>query len=228
MGRVPVHTRLLPALFAATALTAFAGCQAPAPNPNPSSAPTETSSPSATPTPDPTRPPLADLALGPDGFEQLPLGVEPGTDPTLSLVSFDAAACGGAGVWNAHPAYPATGEFYGPGTAFTVTDFGTGSIGRIDLNSADIPTDEGIRIGSSRDEVETAYPVAAVQDGGLVDIYVVTGRAGLLQIEVAKTEPTGYWEAARVDRVQYIHATTPDQGVFSVAASGNVLGVCQV
>lgn len=222
-----MRTRSLPTLVAATLLAALAGCQVAGPTPDPSSAPTETSTPSATPTPDPTRPALAELALGPDGFEQLPLGVAPTTDAELALVTYDAAACDGFGVWNADPAYTATGEVYGPGTAFTVTDFGTGSIGRIDLNSADIPTDAGIRFGSTRDDVESAYPDAALQDGGLVDIYVVTGTTGTLQIEVAKTEPTGYWEAARVDRVQYLHATTTDQGVFSVAASGNVLGVCQ-
>lgn len=218
-----MHRTVAPAALLAASLLVLVGCT---PGGSPSPSPTS-AAPDETAAPEPTRPALEELALGPDGFEQLPLGEAPATDPELALVSYDAAACDGTGVWNADPSYPATGEFYGPGTAFTVTDFGTGSITRIDLNSADIPTDEGVRFGSTRADVEAAYPDATVDDQGLTDVYVVSGAVGTLQIEVAKDESTGYWEADRVDTVQYIHASTTDQGVFSVAASGNVLGVCQ-
>lgn len=197
----------------------------PTPTPSGEPTPTATATPSPTPTPE-GRPALDELELTADGFAQLPLGEAPSTDPELAMVTYDAAACEGLGVWNADPSYAASGEVYGPGTAFTVTDAGTGALVRIDLNSADIPTDAGIRFGSTRAEVLAAYPGASVQDGGLTDIVVVEGQVGTLQIELAKAEPTGYWEADRVDRVQYIHASTADQGVFSVAASGNVLGVC--
>lgn len=220
-----MHRIGVPALLAASLLV-LAGCTPGAPEPDPT--PTSTSTPSATAEPPaPARPTMAELALGPDGFEQLPLGETPTTGPELAMVTFDPDACDGFGVWDADPSYAATGPGYGPGTAFTVTDFdGSGRLGRIDLNSADIPTDAGIRFGSTRAEVEAAYPDATVEDLGLTDVYVIAGDVGLLQIEVAKSESTGYWEAERIDVVQYIHTSTSDLGVFSVAASGNVLGVC--
>lgn len=197
--------------------------------PTASPEPSESSS-SPVPTPDPTRPALAELALGPDGFAQLPLGEAPPTDPALALVTYDGAACGGFGVWNADPSYASSDpESYGPGTAFTVTDrdggAATGTITRIDLNANDIATDAGIRYGDDRAAVESAYPEATVHDAGLVDVYAVEGEAGLLLIEVATDAE--YWTGYRpLDTVVYIHASMADSGVFSVAASGNVLGVC--
>jgi len=218
------------ASLAGVALLLLTACgpDAPAPTGTPTG-PTSGPSASATPTPEPlVRPALGDLALGADGFAQLPLGQVPTTDPLVAMVTFDAAACDGNGVWNADGSYISTDpDAYGPGTAFTVTA-GPGSNGaltRIDLNTFDIPTDAGIRIGSTRAEVVAAYAGATVQPMGLTEVFVIEGQVGLLQIEVASDAE--YWAGFRPNgTVVYIHASLPDQGVFSVAASENVLGIC--
>lgn len=54
----------------------------------------------------------------------------------------------GAELWRTDPAYAASSPAYGPGSAFGVgVDRDTGVVNRIDLYSADIPTDGGVRIG---------------------------------------------------------------------------------
>jgi hypothetical protein len=225
--------RIIPAsLLAVTMVLTLAACGpgggTPSSSPSGSASPTATPTDTATPTPEPvTRPALADLALGPDGFEQLPLAVVPTTDPAIAMVTFDAAGCGGLGVWNADPSFASTDpNLYGPGTAFTVTSDGPGGpMSRIDLNANDIPTTAGIRFGDSRAAVEAAYPGAAVVSSVLTDIYVVTGSAGNLQIEVSAD--ASYWAGFRPnDTVVYIHASRPSWGTFSVAASENILGIC--
>jgi hypothetical protein len=226
--------RLLPATLLAIPLALTLSACDPGPGPgttaspseSASASPTESATPTSTPVPV-TRPALADLALGPDGFEQLPLGVAPTTDPTIAMVTVDLAACGGEGVWNADPSYASTDpNVYGAGTAFSVASDGvTGPMSRIDLNANDIPTDEGIRFGDTRAEVEAAYPGAAVVSAVLTDIYVIPGTVGTLQIEVA--DDASYWTGFRPnDTVVYVHASLPMWGTFSVAASENILGVC--
>lgn len=222
--------RLHPAVLLAIPLVlTLSACD---PDPGPGSTPSESASasPTETPTPTPepeTRPALADLALGPDGFEQLPLGVVPTTDPAIAMVTLDAAACGGEGVWNADPSFASTDpNVYGAGTAFSVASDGpAGPISRIDLNANDIPTDAGIRFGDTRAEVEAAYPGAAVVSAPLTDVYVIPGTVGTLQIEVSAD--ASYWAGFRPnDSVVYVHASLPVWGTFSVAASENILGVC--
>lgn len=223
--------RILPASLLAIGLVVTLSACDPGggtPSASPTGSASATPSESATPTPEPeTRPALADLALGPDGFEQLPLGAVPTSDPTLAMVTFDAAACSGQGVWNADPSFASTDpDVYGSGTAFSVTSDGPGGpMSRIDLNANDIPTTAGIRYGDSRAAVAAAYPGAAIVATGLTDIYVVSGTVGTLQIEVSAD--ASYWAGFRPnDTVVYIHASVPSWGTFSVAASENILGIC--
>lgn len=59
----------------------------------------------------------------------------------------------------------------------------------------------------------------------------MSGPTGILQIEVASRSTPDedlYWDAAGTPdgRVLYIHAVASAIGVFSVAASGNVVGGC--
>jgi hypothetical protein len=229
-----IRTRLLGAApLAAIALVLLAACGPGDPAPT-ETADDETPAAEETPTPTPTptvRPALADLALGPDGFAELRLGEPASSGPDLSLVGFDPAACSGAGLWSADPTYASSDpNVYGAGTAFTVTDASTGGptgvITRIDLNANDIPTTEGVRFGDGRASVDAAYPGVTVVDNDLTDIYVVPGTGGnQLLIEVA-SDPS-YWAGFRPDEtVVYIHASTADWGVFSVAASENLLGIC--
>ena len=207
---------------------------------SPSAEPSE----SPTPSPDPTRPALAELVLSADGLGPLGLSSPPDDDPATSLVSFEPEGCmdavtgedygitpgdPGAELWRTDPAYAASSPAYGPGSAFGVgVDRDTGVVNRIDLYSADIPTDGGVRIGDPGASIAAAHPGATVVPEYLTDIHVVEGALGILQIEVAKNAPDiegDYWEG-RAGTVVYIHAVTPDLGVFSVAASGNLVGVC--
>lgn len=195
---------------------------------------------SPTPTPDPTRPALAEVALSADGLGPLALGSPRDDDPATRMVAFEPGACvsaelgiapgdPGADLWRTDPAYATTSPAYGPGTAFGVgVDRDTGIVNRVDLYSADIPTDRGVRIGDPGASISAAHPDATVVPEYLTDVHVVFGPRGTLQIEVAKNPPDmegDYWEG-RAGTVVYIHAVATDLGIFSVAASGNLVGVC--
>lgn len=237
--------------FAAAVLIALAACgpsAEPVASPSASSSvdvsPSAEPSASPTPTPDPTRPALAELALSADGLGPLALGSPPDDGPETSLVSFEPEGCTdavtgedwgigpadpGAELWRTDPEYSATEPAYGPGSAFGVgVDRDTGVVNRVDLYSADVPTDGGVRIGDPGSSIAPAHPDATIVPEYLTDIHVVEGALGTLQIEVAKNPPDmegDYWEG-RAGTVVYIHAVTIDLGVFTVAASGNLVGVC--
>lgn len=233
--------------LAAALLVALAACGPtvePVASPSASSSvdasPSAEPSASPTPTPEPTRPALAELALSADGLGPLALGSPPDEDPATRMVAFEPGACvsdelgiapgdPGADLWRTDSAYATTAPAYGPGTAFGVgVDRDTGIVNRVDLYSADIPTDGGVRIGDPGSSIVAAHPDATIVPEYLTDIHVVEGALGTLQIEVAKNPPDmegDYWEG-RAGTVVYIHAVTTDLGVFSVAASGNLVGVC--
>ncbi|WP_156710887.1 hypothetical protein [Yonghaparkia sp. Soil809] len=245
MIRPQFRRRAMGGALAGALLLALVGCGPTAePVASPSASvdvsPSAEPSESPTPTPDPTRPALAELALSAEGLGPLALGDPPDEDPATRMVSFEPDACvsteaeiapggPGADLWRTDPAYATTTPAYGPGTAFGVgVDRDTGIVDRIDLYSADIPTDGGVRIGDAGASVAAAHPDATVVPEYFTDIHVVTGAIGILQIEVAKNPPDmegDYWEG-RAGTVVYIHAVTTDLGVFSVAASGNLVGVC--
>jgi len=138
-----------------------------------------------------------------------------------------------APAWLIDPSYevPPTPNDSGRPFGVAVDDTASNVVMRIDLYTDDIPTDEGIRIGDTRADVQAAYPTAVVTESYLTDIYVIAGPTGLLQIEVVSTSTTDealYWDASGITDgvVLYIHAVTPANGVFSVAASGNAVGDC--
>jgi hypothetical protein len=146
-------------------------------------------------------------------------GIEPG-DPE-------------AGGWFIDPSYrlPPSPNFGGNPFGVGIDEAAGTVVSRIDLYSADIPTDGGIRIGDSRAEVEAAYPSASVAESYLTDIFVISGPSGLLQIEVVSqstADKADYWASTGIPdgQVVYIHAVVPAFGVFSVAASGNGVGGC--
>ncbi|MEQ1737175.1 MAG: hypothetical protein ABL886_12325, partial [Rhodoglobus sp.] len=97
---------------------------------------------------------------------------------------------------------------------------------RIDLFSSAIPTNGGVRIGDTRADVVAGHPDAALVASDLTDVYVDGGPNGSLQIEVAKAEGSGYWPAAEIDQVVYIHAVVTGYGTFTVVASENIAGGC--
>jgi hypothetical protein len=244
MSRTAVLRRWVSALLVSgvvAALTACAPSAGPVASPSATPSPTASSaSPSPTPSPDPTRPALTELALSPAGLGPLELGVAPDADPATRMVSFDPEGCvnaemgiapgdPAAGLWRTDASYASSDPAYGPGIAFGVgVDRDTGLVNRIDLYSADIATDGGVRIGDPGSSIAAAHPGATVVEEYLTDIHVITGPTGTLQIEVAKNaaDMSGdYWEG-RAGTVVYIRAASPGIGVFTVAASGNLVGVC--
>lgn len=250
--RMPVHSRIVLVAVCMASLVGVSGCTlplAPAPTETPSESPSVSESAEPDPEPTPlTRPALADLELSAAGLGPLLLGEPPATDPALRMVAFEPEGCTdaetgesfgveagdpGAGGWFIDPSYrlPATPSFGGNPFGVGVDESAGNVVTRIDLYSADIPTDEGIRIGDSRAEVEAAYPGASVAESYLTDIFVISGPSGLLQIEVVSQstpDKADYWMSTGIPdgEVVYIHAVVPSLGVFSVAASGNGVGGC--
>lgn len=231
--------RLVPAtLLAITLAVALSACipgggGTPTPTGSPSATPTEEVTP--TPTPE-TAPARADLALSPDGMGTLVFGVAPSTDPATAMLVLDTEYCtdANAGLGTGFAAGSPEATLWVPIPAYRdglYADFGVwvdgGVLNRIDLYDGTIPTTEGVRIGDSRADVTTAYPGATMVEEYLTDIYVVTGAAGTLQIEVAR-QPSDmvYWEAGEVDKVEFIHAVVTGFGPFTVAASENIAGIC--
>lgn len=214
------------------ALVTLVGCAGPSPSPSatPSSA---TPTAEATPTATPTAPPSASsLVLTANGMGTLAFGEAPSTDPATRMIVEDPAACAelyptgspDATRWRPVAAYTYPADF-GTGYLFGVTVTG-GLVDRIDLFTGDIPTDGGVRIGSTAAQVAAGHPSAVITEFAFTDIYTVTGAHGLLQIEVAHDPEFAYWEASQLGRVVYIHAVETGLGVFTVAASENIAGGC--
>lgn len=225
--------------LAVVAAVALAGCTAESPAPEP----TETAIgavPDASPTPTETRPlALEDLAIGPDGLNDLVLGQPVDDDPVLGLIHLDPAACTDAetgfdagievgdplaALWIANDLYrdESDSAYFGvnvqPGAVIT----------RIDLFTYLIPTTKGVRIGDPDTVVFAAYPDATVITGDLTDLVVVEGEHGILQLEIARENglfDTPYWNPGEADTVRYINASFGNQ-TFNVVASDNIAGAC--
>ncbi len=231
MRRLPAS--LLAICIAVTLTACFPGGGTPGPTGSSTSTPTEEATPTPTPTPE-TAPARADLALSPEGIGTLVFGLAPSTDLATQMLVFDPEFCTdantgfGIGVGSGDPA----AALWVPIPAYRDgrdSDFGVhiegGELDRIDLYNSTIPTTEGIHIGDSRAAVEAAYPGATVTTAILTDIYVVTGAAGTLQIEVSSADP--YWVGFRpADTVVYIHAVQTGHPPFTVVASENIVGGC--
>lgn len=191
-------------------------------------------SPTATPTPtaDASKPQLDELFLTTEGMGELEFGETPPTgDPGVNLVEFDSHACdaeGMPGLWLA--TYPDIDEGLGPQAPFAVQVLGD-AVTRIDVNSSEIFTDTGIHIGSSLDEVLGVYsggPDQVVNHADVSDVYVIKGTKGQLQFEVAVDRVPDYWDAAVLDTVVFLSAIDIFTEPYGVAATDNVIGVCQM
>jgi hypothetical protein len=217
-------------LIAASAVLALTACDPAGPHtsPSPTASETVTESPTPTPTPTPTvAPALADLVLTADGMGTLVFGEAPSADPALQMIAEDPAACSEfapAGTPEATRWRPIA-AYLTPDQPFGVSVSG-GTLERIDLFGSTIPTDGGIRIGATLSDVVAAYPGAALVSSDLTDVYVVTGPHGSLQMEVARSESSGYWSAGDIGHVEFIHAVVTGYGTFSVVASENIAGGC--
>jgi hypothetical protein len=233
--RRTVPASLLAICIAITLTACFPGAGVPTPTGSSSNTPTEEATPTPTPTPE-TAPARADLALSPEGMGTLVFGVAPSTDPATQMLVLDPEYCtdANAGFETGFAAGSPEATLWVPIPAYRdglYGDFGVWVEGvvldRIDLYNDVIPTTAGIRIGDSRADVVAAYPGATIVAEHLTDIYVITGTAGSLQIEVAR-QPTdmAYWDGSEVETVKYIHAVQTGHPPFTVAASENIVGGC--
>lgn len=228
-------TRLRAATLAAIvgiSTVLLAGCDAAGPE-APSAAPSESPTPSETAAPaDPAKPTLGELILTTEGLGELQFGsAPPSGNPAVNLVSYDANACaaeGLPGLWLS--TYPLVDEGFGAMAPFAIAVEG-GGVSRIDINSEQIFTDLGLHIGSSLDEVLGVYPGGpdqVVNHADVSDVYVIKGTRGQLQFEVAVDRISGYWDPAVIDTVVFLNAIDITTQPFGVAATGNVIGVCNL
>jgi hypothetical protein len=216
-------------LIAAAAVLALTACDPPGPSTSPTPEASETVTATPTPTPTPVvAPALADLVLTADGMGTLVFGEAPSADPALQMIAEDPAACSEfapAGTPEATRWRPVAAYLAGGDIPFGVS-VAEGTLERIDVFGSAIPTDGGIRVGDTLAALVAAHPDASIVHTGITDIYVVTGDHGTLQIEVATPESTGYWPAADLGHVVFLHATVTGIDPFTVAASENIAGGC--
>ena len=204
------------------------------PEPSTSATPTQTAPPatgSSTPTPGEAapaiRPALTDLVVTPDGIGSLVVGQPvPDEAADIALMSWNPTYCADgtpegmetpaagtpfAGAWVAN--YPDVPNIFGTltGPFNLTTDEGgeDGPISWINVWGGDVATEAGISAGSSRSELEAAYPTFdAVAPGDLADVYVLRGTgASELWIEVANTETSAgsdYWEGDIPEHVLWL------------------------
>jgi hypothetical protein len=134
---------------------------------------------------------------------------------------------GDLGRWAAD--YPDVMDIYGyPKSPFYLDADGAG-VYRIDVFDQDMPTTEGITIGSTLEEVQAAYPGLVEGTPGPVSrIFWVTGTRGYLVFETQDPDD-GYGEPGATGPEEVILmrviaiAGDPD---FAAANSGNIAGAC--
>jgi hypothetical protein len=216
----------------------MAGCAGPEPTPEPT---TTITTPTPTPTPTPAPPALADLVVTPDGLGTLRIGDAPAPDPATAMVAFDDDICvypeygieAGdplAGGWAPLAIYGDGGPTAGiEGNAAFQIFVKDDVVVRIDLKDSSIPTEGGVRIGDTRDDLLAAHPDAVkAASSPISEVYRLTGSAGALDIEVKVegAEFSGYWEPTDVDTVAWIRVVSRDTEAYGVAGGENVIFGC--
>ena len=224
------------------------------PKPSVSSTASPTSpSPSSTPppaTPEPstapgaTLQPLASFVVTTEGFGPIEVGSAVPEDASGSaIVTWDPAYCTGdsglvagepyAGAWA--PNYPETeSPALGTRRAFdviTADGVRDAAVRSINLWSPEASSGEGIRAGSTIDELLAAYPTFdEVQVGPVSTVYAINGSAGRLLFEVGTVPETGdlagYWGDANntVLWLRVVASGMPAAGI----AGGDASGPCPV
>ena len=240
--------RLLPLAALALAPLALTACDPGAATPSSSAsatgpAPTSAApSPSVSPVVTPTPPALdphpapADLVVSAEGILPLTIGLPPASNPGAAMISYDEDYCyseemgtteGDLGRWTAN--YPDVMDVYGyPKNPFYLAADDT-SIYRLDVFDQDMPTTEGITIGSTLADVQAAYPALVEGTPGPVSrIFWVTGTRGYLVFETQDPDAgLGVPGATGPEEVILMRVITiagsPD---FAAANSGNIAGAC--
>ncbi|HEY5231895.1 MAG TPA: hypothetical protein VIJ11_13515 [Galbitalea sp.] len=210
------------------------------------SQPASRSKPSTTPSAQPastestsTKPALADLVLSADALGDIHIGNPvPRTTP---LAKYDATACeftamgtppgsSSTAAWVAN--YPkqtnATGQT-APFIIVTAKQKPHAPVSTLWVWAPGIHTAKGIQVGSSRSQLEAAYPRPdALEHGRVSDVYVVDGVVGTLLIEVARSDgnDVGYWGPADVDTVLWMGAIAPGGTAVPIAGTDGGPSTC--
>jgi hypothetical protein len=196
---------------------------------------------SAEPTPVVAGPPAPDdLVLRVDGLGSLVIGEPaPAPDDPGAMILFDVDVCvsdasgvgpgdPGAGAWVGIPLYVAGPE---GGSLFGVEVDEAGIVQGVQVFGLDeIPTEAGIRVGSTLDELLAAYPGISSPGGGsgISQFYLVDGPGGRLVFEVAAEfgGVVGYWDPALLGTVLGMTAVPAGTPGFTIAGSDGGLGGC--
>jgi hypothetical protein len=210
-----------------------------APTITPSAGPTSSDAPAAD-----APPALSELVVTATGIGPLTMG-EPIPSPTdsRSLATYDPAFCATedrpvgdpwAGAWR--PSYPTTPVDWAPRPvdAFTVHTeeaIQDSAISSIGVWSPELATAAGIHPGSTRTELEVAYPsFASVTEAELTDIYVVrdpAGSTGELWFEVANASyATDVFPSSIVDLVLWVVVMPGGNAPYSLTETDSGGGPC--
>lgn len=190
-----------------------------------SSQATPSAEPGETVAPSDPHPDAADLILSTSGLGPLTLGSPPDADARAGMVVWDPQACAGmqtegdAGRWHPVDYDEDTSATGGQVRSFAIAD--VDGIVWIDVLGVGPHTEEGIRVGSTLTELQTAYPeLQGPFDGLSSQAWWIENGNGLLQFETSAE--TG------VDTVVIMRALalggTPD---FTAYQTGMVADGCE-